>query len=72
MPDGPAGEFMREVEAWGLADGRWRKLAETTFAKCVSRGDESRTLFCYPAFIKLRWRAGEPVDAKAYIIAGVQ
>ena len=72
LPDGPAGEFMREVEAWGLADGRWRKLAETTFAKRVSHGDESHMLFCYPAFIKLRWRAGEPVDAKAYIIAGAQ
>ena len=31
---------------------------------------ESAVLYCFPAFIKLRWRAGEPADAKAYLVAG--
>ena len=70
--DGPAGDFMREVEAWGLSDTRWRELAETSFAMRATRGDESCVLYCYPAFIKLRWHAGEPLDAKAYLVAGLE
>lgn len=68
---GPAGDLMSQVEAWGLADSRWRLLADTMFAKRVTRGDESNLLYCYPAFCKLRWRAGVPLDAKAYLIAGI-
>ena len=71
-PDGAAGKLMRQAEAWGLADGRWRLLSETAFAKRVEAAGESRLIYCYPAFLKLRWRAGEPLDAKAYLIAGTQ
>ena len=70
--DGAAGELMRHVEAWGLADERWRLLDDMIFANRISRGGESCILYCYPAFCKLRWREGEPLDAKAYLIAGVQ
>ncbi|MDO4532133.1 MAG: hypothetical protein Q4C36_00260 [Coriobacteriia bacterium] len=63
---------MTQVEAWGLADSRWRLLPECSFAKSVSFGGERALLYCYPAFVKLRWRAGVPLDAKAYLIAGVQ
>ena len=71
-PEGAAGDLMRQVEAWGLADGRWRQLAGTAFAKRVEAAGESRLIYCYPAFLKLRWRGSEPLDAKAYLIAGVQ
>ena len=70
--DGAAGDLMRQVEAWGLADGRWRELAGTMFAQRVTCGDEACVVYCYPAFLKLRWRDGAPLDAKAYLIAGVQ
>ena len=70
--DGPAGELMGLVESWGLADGRWRLLADTAFAKQASKGDEAVVGFCYPAFLKVRWCDGEPLDAKAYLIAGVE
>ncbi len=70
--DGAAGDLMRQVEAWGLADERWRTLEETTFAKRLSRDDEDLRLYCFPTFIKLRWRDGEPLDAKAYLMAGIQ
>ncbi len=70
--DGAAGELMDRVEAWGLVDGRWRILADTAFAKRAGRGGEACVLYCYPAFLKLRWRDGEPLDAKAYLIAGAQ
>ena len=70
--EGAAGELMHQIEAWGLADSRWRHLTGTMFAKHVSRGDAATLLYCYPAFIKLRWKSGEPIDAKTYLIAGTQ
>lgn len=70
-PNGSAGELMRYVEDWGLADDRWRLLEGTMFAKRVTRGAESSLLYCIPTFVKLRWREGVPLDAKAYLIAGV-
>lgn len=70
--DGAAGELMRQAETWGLVDDRWRDLAGTIFAKRASHNDESMLLYCYPAFLKLRWRNGQPLDAKAYLIAGAQ
>ena len=71
-PNGAAGELMGRVEAWGLSDERWRLLAGTMFAKRVTHAGESTLLYCYPAFVKLRWRNGEPLDAKAYLLAGAQ
>lgn len=71
-PDGEAGALMQEVERWGLADERWRLLADTAFAVRAELAGESALLFCFPAFLKLRWRNGEPLDAKAYLMAGVQ
>ena len=69
--NGAAGEFMSQVESWGLADSRWRLLKGTIFAKRATLNDVSNTLYCYPTFIKLRWRDGQPLDAKAYLIAGL-
>ena len=71
-PKGAAGEAMRRVEEWGLADERWRLLADTIFAKRLTREGASMTLFNYPAFIKIRWRDSEPLDAKAYLVGGIQ
>lgn len=70
--DGVAGTIMRKVESWGLADDRWRLLADTGFSKRISHGKSSGLLFCFPAFLKLRWRDGTPLDAKAYLMAGLQ
>lgn len=66
--EGAAGAFMQQVEARGLADSRWRRLEETTFSKRVSAKGNSVHLVNYPAFIKLRWRDGQPLDAKAYLL----
>lgn len=69
--DGPAGDLMRQVEEWDLADGRWRELEHVKFAKKAEWEGRAETLFCHPAFLKLRWRNGEPVDAKTYLMAGI-
>ena len=67
-----AAPLMEQVEAWGLADGRWRLLSDTAFAKRLTTGGEFALLWCFPAFLKLRWRDGAPLDAKAYLIAGAK
>lgn len=61
--------LMRWMQDRGLADERWERLDETPFAKRVTYGDESTLLACFPAFVKLRWRADQRPDAKAYLMA---
>lgn len=70
--EGEAGALMAQVQEWGLAEERWRLLADTLFAKRAKMADESVLLYCFPAFLKLRWRDGLPKDAKAYLMAGAQ
>ena len=70
--DAAAGRLMALLEERGLADGRWRRLEETAFAQRLSFRQESCLLYCAPVFVKLRWREGIPLDAKAYLMAGVQ
>ena len=72
LEDGPIGDLMEQIVSWGLADERWRLLMSGAFAKRISHGDNSVRVFCMPAFIKLKWRDGEPVDAKAYLRAGIR
>ena len=60
------------VEGMGLSDARWRDLAGCAFAKRLDHGDAAVTLSCLPAFVKLRWRAGLPADAKAYLLARIE
>ena len=67
-----AGSLLQRLEKQGLADDRWRRLEETAFAQKLTYRQENCVIFCAPVFIKLRWRAGEPLDAKAYLMAGVQ
>lgn len=69
-PGGPEHEIMEDLERGGLVDGRWRELPQTAFAKRIARDSNAITAFCYPAFLKLRWRSGELADAKTYLIAG--
>ncbi|MDO4538138.1 MAG: hypothetical protein Q4B54_08245 [Coriobacteriales bacterium] len=63
--------LFRRVYGWGLADERCALLAKTVFSKRATKGDESSRLWCFPAFVKLRWTDGVPVDAKTYLMAGV-
>ena len=67
---------IRRLMCWiqdrGLADGRWEQLEETLFGKRVTYGDDTTLLVCFPAFVKLRWRADQQPDAKAYLKAFAQ
>ena len=69
---GDGGALMQMVESWGLADDRWRLFEDATFAKRGAGGGQAMKIFNFPAFLKLRWRDGEPLDAKAYFMAGAQ
>lgn len=65
-------KLMQSVQEAGLADKRWRLLPDVSFAERLSKNGQSRVLYCYPAFIKIRWREGELLDAKTYLLAGEQ
>ncbi|MBO7673966.1 MAG: hypothetical protein J6S63_03010 [Atopobiaceae bacterium] len=65
-------QLWQRAQAWGLADDRWRQLANTIVATRVTLADQATLLYCCPAFLKLRWRLGEAPDAKAYLVAGTQ
>ena len=69
-PAGEAGRLMETVASWKLTDDRWRLLGDLSFVRKMTFGRENAVLYCFPAIIKLRWRAGAPADAKAYLIAG--
>ena len=70
-PNGPAGDLMHTLEDWGLADERWHRMAETAYTMRARKGSDDFTMYCFPTFIKLRWRDGSILDAKAYLQAGV-
>lgn len=59
-----------KAKEWELADDRWRRLRETAFCKRAAWGAESATLWCFPAFLKVRWRKEHGLDAKTYLMAG--
>ena len=69
---GATADLMCKLEEWGLADDRWPLLKDAMFSKRITSKNESFLLYCFPAFIKLRWRDGVPVDAKTYLMAGLQ
>ena len=71
-PDLEAGRLMVMIGEWGLTDSRWRLLGDMMIARRIAYGEESCRMFCFPAFVKLRWCAGVPMDAKAYLMAGVR
>jgi hypothetical protein len=60
--------LMLRVQNRGLADDRWKLLANVPYAKSVDYEDEHVKLSCYPAFVKLRLRQGHSPDAKVYFI----
>lgn len=66
---GPGAGLMGAVEALGLSDGRWRLIADASYATRVALDGQELLLYCVPTFVKLRLREGRPLDAKAYFQA---
>ena len=69
---GKIGALGAWLAARGLADDRLGVLPGTAFAKRLTREGSQVSLSCYPAFVKVRWREGEPLDAKTYLIGTVK
>ena len=66
---GAAADLLRKVEGLGLADERWRLLANTMYSTSMPLGGKTLALYCLPTFAKLRLRDGAPLDAKVYFQA---
>ena len=69
---GEIGHLAAWMQERGLADERCGMLAQTVFAKRMKCSGEFAVASCFPAFVKLRWRAGAAPDAKVYLLARVE
>ena len=59
------------LEAWNMADSRWRNIAGATISRIAPIGrlgthDAFLLMECTPAFIKAKWTATEAQPAKVY------
>ena len=71
---GPGARLMQLFEAWGIADERWRLVADATFARALpvdlEDGSQGRcALTLMPQWVKVRWCDGILQPAKLYHFA---
>ena len=71
---GAPGRVMRQLEEWGIADGRWRQGVEATFARALPielpQGGMGRyALTVMPQWVKVRWTKGVLQPSKLYLCA---
>ena len=69
--DGVGRQALGWFEEWGIADERWRAVADGGFSKVVpfTRDDGSScriALLCSPTCFMMPWEKGEPLAAKSY------
>lgn len=72
--DGPASRLMVLLEAWGVADERWRLVPDMTFVRRLPMERDDGTFgtasfILMPQWIKIRWKNGELVPSKLYVLA---
>lgn len=72
MESGYGAQLMSALERWGLADERWRLIADTTYAKCIDYmrddGGMGRLALCVRLnFAKVKFVEGIPSAAKFYL-----
>ncbi|MBR4808393.1 MAG: hypothetical protein IKZ65_07880 [Lachnospiraceae bacterium] len=71
---GKGARFTAQLEEWNIADDRWRKAFDATFAKAIPvelpEGDLGRyCLFLQPQWFKVRWIDGILQPSKLYLTA---
>ena len=71
---GAPGRVMRQLEEWGIADGRWRQGVQATFARALPielpQGGMGRyALTVMPQWVKVRWTKGVLQPSKLYLCA---
>ncbi|MBQ9315888.1 MAG: hypothetical protein IJ203_03590 [Atopobiaceae bacterium] len=63
------------LQAWGLVDDRWQKLAGCCIGReivvPVGKGASAFALRCVPTFLKVRMTAQGLLDAKAYLMCDI-
>ena len=68
---GAAARACALLEEWGVADRRWKRIADAAFAKAVPlpHGEdiEIARMSCLPSFIKAKWADARPQSAKVYL-----
>ena len=70
--DGGIARIMELVERWGLADSRWRHLADCCLGRAVPLPDGHVLIIrSAPTFLKVRMTPDSLLDAKVYVICEV-
>ena len=72
MSSGYGGQLMRVLQGWGLADGRWNKIAGAAFARSVGfereDGTEGHFALCVKFnYAKVKFSSCVPKPAKFYL-----
>lgn len=72
MESGYGARIMQTLQDWGLADDRWKLIADAAFARHVGYerddGTEGRFALCIRFnYAKVKFRASEPQPAKFYL-----
>ena len=73
MEDGYGARICELMQDWGLADDRWKLIADAAFARHVSfekdDGSEGRFVLCILFnYAKVKFTAREPQPAKFYLL----
>lgn len=68
---GPGARACALLESWGVADERWRRIADASLSMAVPVFDGKSIVLmlisCRPAFIKVKWIGTRPQPAKVYL-----
>ena len=72
MSSGYGAQLMHVLQGWGLADGRWKKIAGAAYARSVGfereDGTEGRFALCVRLnYAKVKFTSCEPRPAKFYL-----
>ena len=77
MESGYGAQLMGILERWGLADGRWRLIADAAYAKRIAYALDDGSVghlalcVCFN-FAKVKFVAGVPSPAKFYLSCTAQ
>ena len=77
METGYGAQVMQALQGWGLADDRWKMIADAAFARHIGYerddGTEGRFALCVLFnYAKVKFKNGEPQPSKFYLICTAQ
>ncbi|MBR4807975.1 MAG: hypothetical protein IKZ65_05740, partial [Lachnospiraceae bacterium] len=66
--DGDDSRYIALLTEWGLADDRWKQVVDTVYSGTLPLPAGDISFIAFPQAFKVRWRGGELVPSKAYVM----